>query len=116
MQKKVVSKTVSPPVLTKTEPRPHQHQQHQQHQQQQQQSKQLLVTKSNNNNQLVKVELSNPGSPSIAKKSMLSTLTSASTSAIVAKKSSPATFSIKTEIAEDGQVIKREGKWDKFAH
>ena len=113
MQKKVVSKTVSPPVLTKTEPRPHQHQ-HQQ--QQQQQSKQLLVTKSNNNNQLVKVELSNPGSPSIAKKSMLSTLTSASTSAIVAKKSSPATFSIKTEIAEDGQVIKREGKWDVFAH
>ena len=113
MQKKVVSKTVSPPVLTKTEPRPHQHQQHQQ---QQQQSKQLLVTKSNNNNQLMKVELSNPGSPSIAKKSMLSTLTSASSSAIVAKKSSPATFSIKTEIAEDGQVIKREGKWDKFAH
>ena len=113
MQKKVVSKTVSPPVLTKTEPRPHQHQHHQQ---QQQQSKQLLVTKSNNNNQLVKVELSNPGSPSIAKKSMLSTLTSASSSAIVAKKSSPATFSIKTEIAEDGQVIKREGKWDKFAH
>ena len=113
MQKKVVSKTVSPPVLTKTEPRPHQHQQHQQ---QQQQSKQLLVTKSNNNNQLVKVELSNPGSPSIAKKSMLSTLTSASSSAIVAKKSSPTTFSIKTEIAEDGQVIKREGKWDVFAH
>ena len=112
MQKKVVSKTVSPPVLTKTEPRPHQHQHHQQ---QQQQSKQLLVTKSNNNNQLVKVELSNPGSPSIAKKSMLSTLTSSS-AAIVAKKSSPATFSIKTEIAEDGQVIKREGKWDKFAH
>ena len=107
MQKKVVSKTVSPPVLTKAEPRPHQpHQPHQHQHQQQHQSKQLLVTKSNNNNQLVKVELSNPGSPSVAKKSMLST----SASAIVAKKSTPATFSIKTEMAEDGQVIKREGK------
>ena len=54
----------------------------------------------------MKVELTNPGSPSIAKKSVLS----ASPATVVAKKSAPATFTIKTEIADDGQVIKREGK------
>jgi hypothetical protein len=92
-QKKVISKTVSPPVLIKSEVRPP-------HPLQQQQ-KQLLVTKSSNNNQLVKAELVNPLSPAAAKPLVLSN--------VVAKKSLP-TFHIKTELAEEGQTIKREGK------